>query len=72
MLFSARRQTTAKKHHRHISSIIPIITETSKYRDEYDLSQEELVENFISWKKNFESDLKFLNYDSTPKSGKHS
>ncbi|CAI2381483.1 unnamed protein product [Moneuplotes crassus] len=57
-LFSAKKQTTAKKHHRHISSISPLITETSKYRDEYDLSQEELIQNFISWKTNFETDVK--------------
>lgn len=63
-LFSANRQTTAKKHHRQISSIIPIITETSKYRDEYDLSQEELVENFISWKKHFEDDVRELQLES--------
>ena len=42
------------KHHRKISSIAPVITQTSKYKDEYDLSQEEMIENFISWKKHFE------------------
>lgn len=41
-------------HHRKISSIAPIITQTDKYKDEYDLSQEEMIENFISWKKHFE------------------
>jgi hypothetical protein len=63
-LFLAKCQTTAKKHHRQISSIIPIITETSKYRDEYDLSQEDLVENFISWKKHFEDDVRELQLES--------
>lgn len=59
-LFSAKQHTTTKKHHRQISSINPIITEINKYRDEYDLSQEELVENFISWKQHFDFDTKDL------------
>lgn len=65
-LFSANRQTSTKKHHRKISSIAPLITETSKYRDEYDLSQEELIQNFISWKKNFDTDVKEMGKTRKP------
>lgn len=49
LLFNQSKFITIE-HHRQISSINPIITETNKYRDEYDLSQEEFIENFITWK----------------------
>ena len=44
-------------HHRKISSIAPLITQTDKYKDEYDMSQEDMIKNYISWKKNFGMDL---------------
>jgi len=57
-LFSANQHTSSKKHHRKISSINPVITEATKYRDEYDLSQEDLIENYVFWKKHFDFDTK--------------